>query len=67
MVEVPDGRERGVADAVRSGGVPRAPADDAIWSLEVANAIVLSTHTGDATRLPVDRNAYAALLEDLRS
>ncbi|MBV8479985.1 MAG: Gfo/Idh/MocA family oxidoreductase, partial [Actinobacteria bacterium] len=55
------------AAAVRSGGVPRVPADDAIWSLEVANAITLSTHTGEAERLPVDRDAYAALLEDLRS
>ena len=38
-----------------------------VWSLEVANAIVLSTHTGQAVPLPVDRAAYAALLADLRA
>jgi hypothetical protein len=43
------------------------PARDALWSLELANAIVLSTHTGRAVPLPVDRDAYAALLADLRS
>jgi hypothetical protein len=43
------------------------PARDALWSLELANAIVLSTHTGHAVPLPVDRDAYAALLADLRS
>ncbi|HLX21596.1 MAG TPA: Gfo/Idh/MocA family oxidoreductase [Gaiellaceae bacterium] len=71
-VTLPAGRgdhvdlHRDFAAAVRSGGVPRAPADDAIWSLEVANAITLSTHTGAAVPLPVDRDAYAALLESLR-
>ena len=32
------------------------PARDARWSLELANAIVLSTHTGQAVPLPVDRD-----------
>ena len=72
-VELPAGRGDHVdvhtdfAAAVRTGGVPRVPAHDALWSLEVANAIVLSTHTGEAVPLPVDRDAYAALLADLRS
>jgi hypothetical protein len=52
---------------VRTGRVSRVPARDALWSLELANAIVLSTHTGEAVTLPVDRDAYAALLADLRS
>ena len=72
-VELPAGRGDHVdvhadfAAAVRTGCVPRVPAHDALWSLEVANAIVLSTHTGEAVTLPVDRDAYAALLADLRS
>ena len=58
---------RDFARAVREGGEPRVPAREALWSLELANAITLSTHTGRAERLPVDRDAYAALLADLRS
>ena len=72
-VEVPTGRgdhlavHRDFAAAIRTGGMPRVPARDALWSLELANAIVLSTHTGRVVPLPVDRDAYAALLADLRS
>ena len=55
------------AAAIREGREPRVPARDALWSLELANAIVLSTHTGASVPLPVDRNAYASLLADLRS
>ena len=55
------------AAAIRTGSPPRAPARDALCSLELANAIVLSTHTGEAVPLPVDRDVYAALLADLRS
>ena len=72
-VELPAGRGDHVdvhadfAAAARTGSVPRVPAHDALWSLELANAIVLSTHMGEAATLPVDREAYAALLADLRS
>ena len=72
-VPLPGGRgdhldvHRDFAAAIRTGSAPRAPARDARWSLEVANAIVLSTHTGRAVPLPVDRAAYAALLADLRA
>jgi len=55
------------AVAVRTGSEPRVPARSALCSLELANAIVLSTHTGEAVSLPVDRDAYASLLADLRS
>jgi predicted dehydrogenase len=55
------------AAAIRTSRAPRAPARDALWSLELANAIVLSTHSGRAVPVPVDRDAYAALLADLRS
>jgi UDP-N-acetyl-2-amino-2-deoxyglucuronate dehydrogenase len=72
-VELPAGRgdhvdvHQDFAAAIRTGGPPRVPAREALWSLELANAIVLSTHTGRAVPLPVDREAYAALLADLRS
>ena len=55
------------ASAIRTGTPLRVPARDALWSLELANAIVLSSHTGQPAALPVDRDAYAALLADLRS
>jgi UDP-N-acetyl-2-amino-2-deoxyglucuronate dehydrogenase len=55
------------AAAVRTGSEPRIPARSALYSLELANAIVLSTHTGGAVPLPVDRVAYASLLADLRA
>ena len=55
------------AAAVRAGSQPLVPARSALCSLELANAIVLSTHTGEAVSLPLDRAAYASLLADLRS
>jgi predicted dehydrogenase len=72
-VALPPGRgdhvdvHRDFAEAIRAARAPNAPAREAIWSLELANAIVLSSHTGRAVPLPVDRAAYAALLADLRS
>ncbi len=54
------------AAAVREGREPRVPARDVLCSLEVANAIVVSTHEERAVPLPVDRDAYAALLAELR-
>lgn len=54
------------AAAVREGREPRIPARDALCSLELANAIVLSTHEERAVPLPVDRDAYAVLLAQLR-
>jgi predicted dehydrogenase len=55
------------AAAIRTGAPLRVPARDALWSLELANAIVLSSHTERSASVPVDREAYAALLADLRS
>jgi predicted dehydrogenase len=72
-VELPPGRgdhrdvHQDFAAAIRTGRAPRVPARDALWSLELANAIVLSTHSGRAVPLPVDRDGYATLLADLRS
>ncbi len=72
-VELPAGRgdhrdlHADFATAVREGREPRVPARDALWSLELANAIVLSTHEQRAVPLPVDRDAYTALLAQFRS
>lgn len=71
-VELPPGRgdHRAVhadfAAAILEGREPRIPARDALYSLELANAIVLSTHEKRAVALPVDRGAYAVLLAQLR-
>jgi predicted dehydrogenase len=71
-VELPPGRgdhldvHADFAAAVREGREPRVPARGALCSLELANAIVLSTHEERAVPLPVDRDAYAALLAQLR-
>jgi predicted dehydrogenase len=72
-VSLPGGRgdhhdvHRDFAAAIRTGSALRVPAREARWSLELANAIVLSTHTGRAVPLPVDRAGYATLLAELRS
>jgi predicted dehydrogenase len=72
-VELPPGRgdhldvHEDFAAAVREGRESRVPAHEALQSLEVANAIVLSTHEERAVGLPVDRDAYATLLARLRA
>ena len=71
-VELPPGRgdhtdvHQDFAAAVREGRHSRVPAREALQSLEVANAIVLSTFEERAVSLPLDRDAYAALLAQLR-
>ena len=71
-VELPPGRGDHVdlhadfAAAVREGRESRVPAREALHSLEVANAIVLSTDEQRAVELPLDRDAYAVLLARLR-
>jgi len=46
---------------------PRCDARDARMSLELANAITLSSFTGSKVTLPVARDAYSALLSELRT
>ena len=45
---------------------PRCDARDALMSLELANAITLSSFAQQTVSLPVDRTAYHALLSDLK-
>jgi predicted dehydrogenase len=44
-----------------------APGGDALGSLELANAIILSAKRGKAVELPLDEEEYDALLAELRS
>ena len=53
--------------AIVDGRPPRCDGRDGAKSLELANAIILSSFEGRAVSLPLDRAAYAALLADLRS
>jgi predicted dehydrogenase len=48
--------------AVQTGAPLVAPAQDAIRTLELANAIIYSAGTGRAVDLPLDRRAYADFL-----
>ena len=53
--------------AIVEGGQPRCDGRDGEKSLELANAVTLSSFEGRAVNLPLDRAAYAALLADLRA
>jgi predicted dehydrogenase len=58
---------RDLREAILTGRKPRCDGRDALASLELANAITLSSFTGGAISLPLDRAAYSALLADLRA
>jgi UDP-N-acetyl-2-amino-2-deoxyglucuronate dehydrogenase len=53
--------------AIREGRQPRSNGREGILSLELANAITLSSYTERAVTLPVDRAAYSELLADLQA
>jgi predicted dehydrogenase len=57
---------RDLAEAIATGRPPIAPGVEAAVPLEVANAIVLSSHLGRPVELPLDRAAYSSLLAGLR-
>jgi predicted dehydrogenase len=57
---------RDLAAAIARGGRPRADGAEGRLSLELANAIILSSFAERAVRLPLDRGEYDALLDDLR-
>ncbi len=52
-----------VARAIMEGEPLISPGPEAIYSLELADAILLSGHTGHPVALPVDRAAYDAFIE----
>jgi len=44
-----------------------APGEEALWSLELANAMILSAKRGKSVHLPLDAQEYDALLAELRA
>jgi len=58
---------RDLIRAIRTKGQPRCNATEGRKSLELANAIILSSVTGDPVTLPISRAAYSAVLRKLRS
>lgn len=54
-------------EAIVSGGAPRCDGVSGRMSLELANAVVLSSCAQATVRLPLDRRAYSALLAELRA
>ncbi|HEY4200169.1 MAG TPA: Gfo/Idh/MocA family oxidoreductase [Devosiaceae bacterium] len=56
---------RNLYDAIRNGAPLVASISSALPSLELANALILSGHTGREVQLPVDRAAYEALFAEL--
>ena len=53
--------------AIVGRGIPRCSGASGRMSLELANAIVLASCTQSAVHLPLDRQAYTALLDELRA
>lgn len=58
---------RDLREAILTGRKPRCDGRGALASLELANAVTLSSFTGQAVTLPLDRAAYTTLLADLRA
>ncbi len=58
---------RDLIDALREDRQPLCNGRSARDSLELANAITLSSHAGRAIDRPIDRAEYGALLADLRA
>ena len=56
---------RDLADAIAERRPPIASAASAVAGVELANGIIASAHTRKEIDLPLDRAAYAALLEQL--
>jgi predicted dehydrogenase len=55
---------RNTARAILGGETLISPGPEALASLELANAILLSGHTGQSVALPVDRAAYDAFIAE---
>jgi UDP-N-acetyl-2-amino-2-deoxyglucuronate dehydrogenase len=54
-------------DAIHRGTPLVADGEEGRMSLELANALIYSSQTGQPVSLPLDRAAYRALLDDLRA
>ncbi len=58
---------RNVANAILNGETLISPGPEAIYGLELANAMLLSGHLGKSVDLPVDREAYDAFIEQKKA
>jgi predicted dehydrogenase len=58
---------RSFYSAIRDGLPPWCDGKSGLMSLELANAITLSSFTEKPVSLPLDRTAYTRLLSDLRA
>ena len=58
---------RDLYEAITTGRKPRIDGREGVMSLELANAFILSSHAERAVKVPVERAAYSALLEQLRA
>jgi predicted dehydrogenase len=54
-------------DAIQHGARLVADGEEGRQSLELANALIYSSHTNQSVSLPLDRAAYSQLLEELRA
>ena len=52
-------------DAILDGSPLIAPADEGVWSVELANAILYSSLIGQTVDLPLDGAAYEKKLNEL--
>lgn len=58
---------RDLQAAIAEGRQPRVPGREGLMSLELANAIILSSYEDRPVTLPLDRDAYGDLLARLRA
>ena len=58
---------RDLQGAIHEGRRPRCDGREGLMSLELANAIILSSFADRAVTLPIDRAEYSALLADLKA
>ncbi len=58
---------RNFHEAIRTGAPISAPGAQGVLSLELANAMIYSSHTQSVVELPLDRQNYADLLCDLQA
>lgn len=58
---------RNVALAILEDAPLISPGPEAVYSLELANAVMLSGHKGQPVRLPVDRAEYDAFIEEKKA
>ncbi|MFO8007093.1 MAG: Gfo/Idh/MocA family oxidoreductase, partial [Candidatus Brocadiia bacterium] len=58
---------RNFARAILAGEPLISPGEDGLMSLELANAVTLSSHKGETVELPIDRQEFSELIDYLRS